>query len=425
MALNLLKKLKNIYINTNYGKYVLLTVLVSIFFISIILKLITDREISDSLTLQYTNCAHNIQNQIKILIDNKKEVNFLIALSLSNDSRIIEAFKKNDNRNLNLKEFSLKLSELSPYKNAWFQLIDKKGNSFYRSWTSKCGDNMLDSRLDIKQMILQPKIMTTVSTGKHAMTFKAMVPIYDHKEFIGIFEIITHFNSIYTKLKEEGIESVFIVDKSYKEQITQPYYPLFIDDYYISMDNLNDEILQILQLYGIEKYLSNKHYIMDNTHNYGVITYHIPDIDGKQMGYILAFKKISAFSTQEINKIKKNIMAILIIIVLIVILFGYYFLNKQHEELIIKQHNEHEKEIERNTKFLTIGQMAAGITHEINTPLTYIKGTNEMSKFDIDDMPSSELKTSLLLDNKKIADGGRCPKLLQQLKKTQIFILLL
>ena len=171
------------------------------------------------------------------------------------------------------------------------------------------------------------------------------------------------------------------------------------------MDNLNDEILQILQLYGIEKYLSNKHYIMDNTHNYGVITYHIPDIDGKQMGYILAFKKISAFSTQEINKIKKNIMAILIIIVLIVILFGYYFLNKQHEELIIKQHNEHEKEIERNTKFLTIGQMAAGITHEINTPLTYIKGTNEMSKFDIDDMPSSELKTSLLLDNKKIADG--------------------
>jgi PAS domain S-box-containing protein len=37
-------------------------------------------------------------------------------------------------------------------------------------------------------------------------------------------------------------------------------------------------------------------------------------------------------------------------------------------------------------KFAVMGQMAAGITHEINTPLTYIKGNLEVMRYDIDDL---------------------------------------
>ena len=70
-----------------------------------------------------------------------------------------------------------------------------------------------------------------------------------------------------------------------------------------------------------------------------------------------------------------------------------------------QQHEEHQKDIEKSTKFLTIGQMAAGITHEINTPLTYIKGTMEMSKYDLEDMPNNEFKQRLLEDNEKVSDG--------------------
>ena len=65
-------------------------------------------------------------------------------------------------------------------------------------------------------MIKEPKVMTSISTGKYDMTFKAMVPIYDNEKFIGIFEVITHFNSIAKTLKEGNIDAIFIVDKKYK-----------------------------------------------------------------------------------------------------------------------------------------------------------------------------------------------------------------
>lgn len=70
-----------------------------------------------------------------------------------------------------------------------------------------------------------------------------------------------------------------------------------------------------------------------------------------------------------------------------------------------EQHQEHQKENIRNTKFSTIGQMAAGITHEINTPLTYIKGTVEMMQFDIEEIENETIKKTLLTDHQKISSG--------------------
>ncbi|MEA3352993.1 MAG: ATP-binding protein [Campylobacterota bacterium] len=70
-----------------------------------------------------------------------------------------------------------------------------------------------------------------------------------------------------------------------------------------------------------------------------------------------------------------------------------------------KQHDQHKDDIVKNTKFSVIGQMAAGITHEINTPLTYIKGNVEMSRYDLADMPENEFKERLLEDNQKVMDG--------------------
>ena len=70
-----------------------------------------------------------------------------------------------------------------------------------------------------------------------------------------------------------------------------------------------------------------------------------------------------------------------------------------------EQYQKHKEEIINNTKFSTIGQMAAGITHEINTPLTYLKGTMEMARLDIESLDNSDVKERLLLDTKKVTDG--------------------
>ncbi|MDD2699392.1 MAG: hybrid sensor histidine kinase/response regulator [Arcobacteraceae bacterium] len=74
---------------------------------------------------------------------------------------------------------------------------------------------------------------------------------------------------------------------------------------------------------------------------------------------------------------------------------------KRLEEEISQQR---EKEL-HNAKFLAIGQLTAGITHEINTPLTYIKATFEMMQYDIDVIEDKELKNRMNDDVKTILDG--------------------
>ncbi|WP_304544863.1 hybrid sensor histidine kinase/response regulator [Sulfurimonas microaerophilic] len=68
-----------------------------------------------------------------------------------------------------------------------------------------------------------------------------------------------------------------------------------------------------------------------------------------------------------------------------------------------------QEEVDKNlleTKFSTIGRMAAGITHEINTPLTYIKGNIELMLQDIQSMDDTvKQKDYLLEDSKTLLDG--------------------
>ncbi len=71
----------------------------------------------------------------------------------------------------------------------------------------------------------------------------------------------------------------------------------------------------------------------------------------------------------------------------------------------IEQTKSFEQQQLKNVKFTAIGQLAAGITHEINTPLTYIKGNFEMMRYDMEDLPIGAIRTRLLEDSEGITDG--------------------
>lgn len=68
--------------------------------------------------------------------------------------------------------------------------------------------------------------------------------------------------------------------------------------------------------------------------------------------------------------------------------------NKNTKQLLLM-----EKEKLKNAKLTSIGTLAAGITHEINTPLTYIKGNIEILKYDIEDLPETIISKQDIQEN--------------------------
>ena len=59
----------------------------------------------------------------------------------------------------------------------------------------------------------------------------------------------------------------------------------------------------------------------------------------------------------------------------------------------------------KSAKLTSIGTLAAGITHEINTPLTYLKGNFEMMQYDIESLPEDRTKKNMLEDGAKINEA--------------------
>jgi signal transduction histidine kinase len=76
--------------------------------------------------------------------------------------------------------------------------------------------------------------------------------------------------------------------------------------------------------------------------------------------------------------------------------------NKNLEDTV----NQAVKQKLEDMKLAAIGKMTAGITHEINTPLTYMKSNIELMGYDIDDIQGNEIIKKSLIESRDIVLNG-------------------
>jgi len=286
---------------------------------------------------KYINIANEMQSTTQSYIDAKQESVLFIALSLANDPRFTDAISASNEQNFELDTFSENLRLNTGYKNVWIQVSDNRGKSLYRSWTEKRGDNIKKARKDIVEMIRDPKIRSTISTGLFDMTFKSMVPIFKDDKFIGTIEVISKFNSISKQLLNKGFELVLLVDRSYKDQIKKPFTKMFVDDYYVANLNASKENQDYIKNFGVERLIQdNKIYIADQFNNRFITKYIQTDLDGNPMGYFILFQPLDKIELGYIYFFHNSILVFISLI-----LIGIYLLL----QLIGSRHNKEKAEL--------------------------------------------------------------------------------
>ena len=309
--------------------YILLSILIILFLLGAS-NLYLKNEEKRLLNHKYTLLAKELKKNIYFLVEDKKEATLAFSIATAKQERIKNAFLTQNTSNLNLTQFSEELKNQTRFKNIWFQLINSDGNSIYRSWIDEKNDSLL-FRNDIKAILKNPKIKTSINVGRYDMTFSSLIPIYDNNKFLGIFEVITHFNSISKNLEETKNDTVILAHKKFYKTINKPFTNNFIDEYYISNLNAKKYLLDLIKDYGIENILKINNFIILN--NQFILNYKIKNLQNEDIGYIILSKKLQDIDLSEIKKFKTNfifniLFTITILIFILVLIFYYFFSNK-------------------------------------------------------------------------------------------------
>jgi len=258
---------------------------------------------------------------------------------IAQDKSVIDAIVQKDNTLIDFTDTIKGIEDFGEYKDLWIQVIDKNGFSFYRSWTKKTGDSVSSIRVDVAQMIKEPKPMQQVSTGRFDMTFKTILPLYNQGKFIGMIEMISHFNSIAKQMKNKGIEPVFIVDKSYTPKFIKPFTGLFIKNNYVANANASKKLMRKIGKSGIKKFLNTKAYFIFE--EYLVTTHRIKNIKNKPMGHFVLFKKIDAIDSNtlqefKVTSLKRFIVVMTLFGLLILLVINRRYVKTLNNEVIRK-----------------------------------------------------------------------------------------
>ena len=318
------------------------TLSVSVFLLSIALYFYLQ---SQYIQKNEKNYIEAIDQEIQLLITLKKTNTFDIAKRISYDKNLIAIMKNKEWDKLYDDNVFKIAKEFKHFNNLALHIVDENGNNRYLSWTKKSiGKNILHVRKDLQKLYKDPKPMSNISVGKFDITFKGTVPIYDEeRNFLGIIEVVTHFNSISQHLLKDQIYTALVIDKRFTEQLKFPFSQHFIEGYNISTLTLYPDVAKLLESKGV-KYFINKPEGYEE--GYYTTEVNILGIDKSVIGHYLIFIADKYSLHQKVFFLR----VITIIATLLFLMMAYLALlsQRKNRKLIGSLHQQVIKETEKN-----------------------------------------------------------------------------
>ena len=285
----------------------------------------TNKDISSKI---YLDKSEKMKELFREEVKKKYGKTDVLTYMLSEDKKIVEALIKKNSSLLNYENTLKQIEKLTDFKNLWIQIIDKNGYSFYRSWTNEVGDYVASGRLDVAEMMKNPRPLKGISVGRFDLTFKTMFPLFHNGEYIGLIEMVSKFNSIASTLKNQNIEPLMIAHENYTSNFIKPFSNLFIGNNYVANVNASEELIKKVEKNGIKKFLYIKNYILFE--NYLVTTDEIKDIHGGEMGFFILFFDQNNLNKSALTEFENQYLIEITIFSIIYILIILYFLNRNY-----------------------------------------------------------------------------------------------
>jgi len=287
---------------------------------------------NDVLSSHQQTLAHEINR----LVEDRRESAMAVALALSESQQIRDFLCKNCEEKKSSLDFNVFLEQLAlhtNYSQLWIQVLDTKGVSRYRSWTSKTGDSLIEARRDVRDILHVPQIIQAISVGKFNLTFKSMIPLWDEKQaLLGIVEVVSHVTPLVNQLKRiHGVDSIVLVEKRFREQLTKAQTGVFVNDYHVANSGANPKYLKLLERLGEQEIAG---ILPERVYENHLITQHlIKDDLGLILGYWFTFEPIEKLGFSEIEHLDKQYLyASLILLVLILLLISLYVFKQRSDK---------------------------------------------------------------------------------------------
>ncbi len=294
--------------NNTFIKQLLLLVLFLTFVIFISNKLISNRE-NTLLNDLYNSNSKHLKEKINTLITDKKNTNTAIAVSISKDYALVELLESKRPNKINLNNLSLDLRKNTNYKNVWIEVFDKESKLLYQSWKDKT-DVLISSKNYFE-------IIEEVNVNQYDLSFITTVPVYKNKDYLGFIKVSTKFNSITKLLKQDGIESIILVNQNESKKISKPFTNIFYKDFYVANIDANTDLLEKLDKRFFDSLTSNYRLINNNL----ITSYDISD----GLARLISFTDLKSIDKSSIKSFKLYSYTILSLI-LILIIIGFLFI---------------------------------------------------------------------------------------------------
>jgi hypothetical protein len=246
----------------------------------------------------------NLSSDIATIIADSRDAATVLAITLAANPKVNEILCHTcQPSGVSFSPLLKQLNMYTHFKDVWVQLIDAHGVSRWRSWSDKKNDFLLKVRPELVNILSSPQISNSLSVGKFTLSFKSSAPVVDDQNNLqGVLEIVSPFSRLAKRFQEVyGIDSVILVDKTYRNRLTKAVTGMFIDDFYVVNGDALSSHQAFLSGLGVSQFTGFKDYMIQGS---SVIGRHvIDDGHGQLLGYWFTFDKLENIDFSEVDRV--------------------------------------------------------------------------------------------------------------------------